>query len=212
ELGAFVLCFDSDAPRSKRFCFFGTDDATCGAMVMKELAGSMEGSGSIAILAGNQTAPNLQKRVDGVKRELARHPGISLVEDGVFHHPETPEQAAETINRAQTTSPEIGGWAMVGGWPLFTRDALRWEPGSVKVVAVDALPAQLAYLESGHVEVLLAQDCYGWGYRSVEILLARILDGKDPEGGPKLFDPLRRVRKADVTEYRRNWARWLGRR
>src|SRR5256885_2043944 len=28
--GAFVICFDSDAPRSKRLAYYGTDDATCG--------------------------------------------------------------------------------------------------------------------------------------------------------------------------------------
>jgi len=31
--------------------------------------------------------------------------------------------------------------------------------------------AQLGYLKSGHVQLLLAQDCYGWGAKSVELLL-----------------------------------------
>ena len=65
ELGAVVMCFDSDAPRSKRLCYYGTDDITCGRTVMKELARVMGDKGTIAILAGNQTAPNLQKRVAG---------------------------------------------------------------------------------------------------------------------------------------------------
>ena len=34
---------------------------------------------------------------------------------------------------------------MIGGWPLFTADALKWPAGTVKVVSVDALPAQLNY-------------------------------------------------------------------
>ena len=33
ELGSVVVCFDSDAPRSKRLCFYGTDDITCGKAV-----------------------------------------------------------------------------------------------------------------------------------------------------------------------------------
>ena len=32
------MCFDSDAPRSKRFCYYGTDDITCGKAVTAELA------------------------------------------------------------------------------------------------------------------------------------------------------------------------------
>ena len=210
ELGSVVMCFDSDAPRSKRFAYFGTDDATCGALVMQELAAAMGEQGTIAILAGNQTAPNLQARVAGVKAELAMHPRMRLVDDGVIYHPETPEQAAEAMNREQSTHPEIEGWALVGGWPLFTGGALKWEPGHPKVVSVDALPAELAYLESGHVEVLLAQDCYGWGWRSVEVLLDKILDGKEP-ASPRLVDPLTRVRRADAADYARKWEGWTGR-
>ncbi|RKY19783.1 MAG: sugar ABC transporter substrate-binding protein [Planctomycetota bacterium] len=210
ELGAQVVCFDSDAPRSKRFAFFGTDDETCGALVMQHLAQSMGETGTIAILAGNQAAPNLQARVAGVKAELARHAGMTLLEDGVFYHPETPERAAEALAAAQSTHPQIGGWALVGGWPLYTRGSLRWTPGAVKIVSVDALPAQLAYLESGHVEVLLAQDCFGWGRESVRLLLDKLLRDIEPEGGPRMVDPLRPVRLADVASVRDDWTAWLG--
>jgi ribose transport system substrate-binding protein len=211
ELGSHVMCFDSDAPRSRRFASFGTEDRACGAMVLQELAAALGGQGTVAILAGNAAAPNLQARVEGVKEELARHPGLRLLPDGVFYHPETPEQAAETMNRAQSSHPEIDGWALVGGWPLFTGGALKWEPGKPRVVSVDALPAQLAYLESGHVDVLLAQDCFGWGWRSVEVLLDKILDGKDPRPGPRIVDPLTRVHKADAAEWARKWEVWTAR-
>jgi ribose transport system substrate-binding protein len=209
DLGAVVMCFDSDAPKSKRLCYYGTDDAVCGRSVMAELAKVMGDKGVVACLAGNQSAPNLQARVQGVKDELAGHAGMSLLADGVFYHPETPEQAAEAVNRAQTTSPTIEGWAMVGGWPLFTKNALKWDPGAVKVVAVDALPPQLAYLESGHVQTLFAQDCYGWGHRSVEILLEKILAGKDPES-VRLIDPLSRVTKDNAADFAAKWKTWLG--
>lgn len=208
-LGVPVMCFDSDAPRSKRFCYFGTDDMTCGQVVMKELAQTMGDKGTIAILAGNQTAPNLQKRVAGVKEELKNHPGMKLLADGVFYHAETPEKAAESVNTAQTTNPTIEGWAMIGGWPLFTKNAIKWEPGKVKIVAVDALPPQLSYLESGHVQALFAQDCYGWGYKSVEILLDKALKQKNPPS-PRIIDPLTKVTKETAAEFRKKWDKWLG--
>ena len=209
ELGSHVVCFDSDAPESGRFAFFGTDDRACGAQVMQELAAALDGQGTIAVLAGNQAARNLYERVQGVLEEAKNHPGITVLEDGVFYHEETPEVAAETVATAQSVHPEIDGWAMVGGWPLFTDGALRWEPGAVKVVSVDALPAQLKYLESGHVGVLLAQDCYAWGYRSVELLLDRILDGKSPDT-PRVVDPLKPVHAEDVETVAAQWAGWLG--
>ncbi len=209
ELGAVVMCFDSDAPRSKRLCYYGTDDVTCGRLVMQELAQVMGGKGTIAILAGNQTAPNLQKRVQGVREELAKHPGMQLLADGVFYHPETPEQAAEAVNTAQSTHPQIEGWAMIGGWPLFAKNALKWAPGRPRVVSVDALPPQLAFLHSGHVETLFAQDCYGWGYKSVEILLEKIVAGRNPPA-ERVIDPLTKVTKENAAEYAKKWDKWLG--
>ena len=205
--GAVVMTFDSDAPRSKRLCYYGTDDVSCGKLVMKELAAIMHDAGKVAILGGNQAAPNLRNRIKGVKDEAASHPGIAIVD--TFYHQETPEQAAATVQREQAAHPDIQGWAMIGGWPLFTRDALKWAPGEVKVVSVDALPPQLGYLESGHVAVLLAQDCYGWGYKSVQILLDKVVKSRDPAES-RIVDPLTRVTKDNVADFGKKWDKWLG--
>jgi ribose transport system substrate-binding protein len=212
EKGIAVMCFDSDAPDSKRFAYYGTDDISCGQRVMDELARAMNDTGTIAILAGNQSAPNLQKRVQGVRDEMKKHPNIHELNGdgkGAFFHQETPEKAAEAVQNAQNANPSIQGWAFVGGWPLFTTDALKWAPGTIKCVSVDALPAELGYVKDGHVEVLLAQDCYGWGHKSVEILLDKIVNKKDP---PELrvIDPLTRVTKEGADEYGKNWDKWLG--
>lgn len=209
--GIPVMCFDSDAADSKRFAYYGTDDVTCGQRVMAELAKVMGDQGTIAILAGNQSAPNLQARMAGVREELKKHPNIRELNNGngVFYHQETPEKAAEAVASAQNANPGITGWAMIGGWPLFTTNALKWEPGKVKVISVDALPAQLGYLKSGHVQMLLAQDCYGWGHKSVEILLEKIINQKDPPQ-PRVIDPLTAVTPDMADEYGKKWEKWLG--
>src|ERR1017187_1782210 len=56
--GVPVMMFDSDAPLSKRFSFYGGDDMAIGRQVMAELATQMHEKGKVAILAGNQNAPN----------------------------------------------------------------------------------------------------------------------------------------------------------
>jgi ribose transport system substrate-binding protein len=209
--GVPVMCFDSDAPESGRFAYYGTDDASCGQRVMAELAKAMGDKGTIAILAGNQSAPNLQNRAKGVKDELAKHPNMKLLtaSGGVFYHQETPEKAAEALQAATNANPQIEGWALIGGWPLFTANALPWPPGKIKVVSVDALPAQLPYVKDGHVELLLAQDCYGWGYKSVQIMLDKIVNNKNPDSA-RVIDPLTPVSKANVDEFGKNWEKWLG--
>jgi ribose transport system substrate-binding protein len=171
--GVPVMAFDSDAPASKRFAFYGVNDIETGELVMRELAKQLGDKGNVAILAGNQNAPNLRKRVEGVKKEAAKYPGVKIV--GTFYHIETPQDAAAEVVRVMNAYPQITGWAMVGGWPLFTTTLLSdLNPAKVKVVAVDALPAELPYVEKGIAPVLLAQPTYLWGYVSVEKIIDKI--------------------------------------
>jgi ribose transport system substrate-binding protein len=204
--GVHVATFDSDAPMSKRFVTYGIDDIECGRQLMDELAKLMGGKGSIAILAGNQNAPNLQKRTQGVREAAAKYPGISI--RGVYYHKETPQDAAARVEQVMQANPDLTGWAMIGGWPLFTDNALKWAPGSVKCVSVDALPPQLAYIRSGHVPVLLAQQCYEWGKRSVELIVDRIVLKKNPPSQREV-SALIPVNRENVDAFEKNWDVWL---
>src|SRR5256886_4522107 len=204
--GVPVATFDSDAPASKRFVTFGVDDVKCGEQVMDELAKIMDGKGTVAILAGNQNAPNLQKRVQGVKNAAKKYPGIKIRD--TFYHEETPQDAAAKVEQVMQANPDITGWAMIGGWPLVTDNALKWQPGTAECVSVDALPPELAYLRSGHVQLLLAQQCFEWGYRSVEHLLNKVHFKKNPTS-VKDVSPLTPVTKANVDVYAQNWEKWL---
>ncbi len=176
--GVPVMTFDSDAPGSKRFAFYGVDDVKTGQAVMDELATQMGSKGSIAILAGNQNAPNLRQRVEGVKQAAAKYPGMKIVD--TFYHIETPQDAAAEVLRVQGAYPQIQGWAMIGGWPLFTQTLLSdLDPKKIKIVAVDALPAELAYVDKGLAPVLLAQPTYLWGNVSVQRIFDKVQLKKD---------------------------------
>ena len=67
DSGIPVMTFDSDAPDSKRFAFYGPDDVEMGKMLMNKLAELIDNKGKIAILGGNKQAPNFQQRIKGVK-------------------------------------------------------------------------------------------------------------------------------------------------
>jgi ribose transport system substrate-binding protein len=170
--GVPVMTFDSDVAGSKRFSFYGGDDELMGKQVMQELAKQMNGKGRIAILGGSQNAPNLQKRIEGVKDEAKNYPGITIV--NTFYHAETPQDAAAEVMRAQNAYPGIQGWAMIGGWALFTNALTDLDPARLKIVSVDALPAELPYVDKGLAPVLLAQPTYLWGYVSVKTIFDHV--------------------------------------
>jgi len=204
--GVQVMCFDSDAPDSKRLCYVGTDDTDAGRLVMRNVAELLgEKLGVIAILAGNQTATNLQKRVRGAEEELQKHSNLKLKE--VYYHKETPQDSFAAIESVQKANPEINGWAMIGGWPLMTERALPWDPKDVVCVSMDTLIPQLKHLKMGDVQVLLGQQYFYFGGQCVDLLVAKVRDGIDPA---KLVDfaPLDKVTKENVEEYEKNWAKW----
>src|SRR5215218_5598584 len=206
DRGVTVMTFDSDAPQSKRFAFYGVDDARAGQQTMAELATLLGGKGNVAILAGNQNAPNLQKRVQGAKDEAAKHPGIKIV--GVFNHIETPQDASAEVIRVNNAYPEITGWAFIGGWPLFATSLLsELNPSKQKVASVDAIPVELPYVEKGVVPVLLAQSVYLWGDIGVRTIFDKIHENKVPANAVMPME-LVRVSKENLGDWARQLKAW----
>jgi ribose transport system substrate-binding protein len=203
--GVPVMTFDSDAPQSKRFAFYGVNDQETGASIMDTLAKQLGDKGNVAILAGNQNALNLRNRVNGVKEEAKKYPNIKII--GTFYHLETPQDSAAEVVRVMNAYPDIDGWAMVGGWPLFTKTLLKdLEKSKVKIVAIDALPAQLPYVEAGIAPVLLAQSVYNWGYVSVEKVIDKCVLHKDVPVINKM--QLFKVDKSTLGEWARKLKAW----
>jgi ribose transport system substrate-binding protein len=182
--GLPVMTFDSDAPASRRFSYAGVDDFKAGQAVMKELARVVPRRGKVAVLSGNPNAPNLRSRVEGVMSEAAHHPELTML--GPFFHVETPQEATAAVMRAETAHPDIVGWAMVGGWPLYTQTLLRDLEARrataltvvPKIVSINALPPQLVYVDQGLAPVLLAQPTYLWGEVGVDAIVDKVLLGK----------------------------------
>ena len=205
DKGVPVFTFDSDVAGSKRFGFYGADDELVGKQVMDELAALAKPGEklNVAILAGNQNAPNLQKRVKGAEDAAKAYPFIKLT--GVVNHIESPQDASAAVTREMNAKPEINAWAMIGGWPLFNTSLLSLDPAKVKIVAVDALPAELSYVDKGLAPVLLAQPVYDWGYKSVGYVIDK-LDGKPVAEMNKM--ELIRVDKSNLQKWGKQLKDW----
>lgn len=105
DKGVLVMTFDSDAPASKRFAFYGTDDGQLGEQLMADLADAMGRKGKVAILAGNPEAPNLKAREAAVRKAAAKYPGIEVVE--TVNHKETPQEATAAMLRVNAARADL---------------------------------------------------------------------------------------------------------
>ena len=197
DRGVPVMTFDSDVPNSKRFSFYGGDDV--------KMAAQLGGKGKIAIIAGNQNAPNLQNRVKGVRETAAKFPGITVL--NAFYHAETPQDAAAEVLRIKNAYPDVQGFAMIGGWALFTRTLLTdLDPAKIKIVSIDALPVELAYIDAGLAPVLFAQPTYSWGYVSTKTIFDHVYLKKDAP--PKVMMELVKVSKENLGTWARQLRDW----
>jgi ribose transport system substrate-binding protein len=96
---------------------------------------------------------------------------------------------------------------MVGGWPLFTKTLLTdLSPDKLKIVSVDALPAELPYVAQGLAPVLLAQPTYLWGKVGVETIVKKVhLKQEVPDRIPM---ELVRVSKENLGTWARQLKDW----
>jgi ribose transport system substrate-binding protein len=205
DAGIPVVTWDSDAPTSKRIAFYGVDDFKSGQIMGEQAAKLLNGKGTVAFIT-SLGANNLQRRMDGAKEVLAKYPDIKIVE--TFDTKEDGVRCAEIIASATNRYPTLGAWISVGGWPVFTANALTPVPPTTKVISFDTNPPAPDLLKAGKVQVLLGQKYFGWGSETVKMLYD-IVHGNKPataivDSGVDI------VTKDNVDQYIADWNKLAG--
>jgi ribose transport system substrate-binding protein len=124
----------------------------------------------------------------------------------VYDIKEDPVRCAEIIASGTNRYPDLGAWISVGGWPVFTCNALQAvDPARTKFISFDTIPPAPDLLREGKVQVLIGQKYFGWGSESVR-LLADIKAGKRPPS-PIVDSGVDVVTAANVEDYVAGWKR-----
>lgn len=201
--GIPVVTWDADAPKSKRAAYYGVDDFAAGQVLGEETVKMLGPKKTVAIIT-SLGAYNLQRRLEGVQDSLKKHPEVKVVE--VFDIKEDSVRCVEVIATATNKYPDLGAWISVGGWPVFTRNALDpVDPKKTKFASFDTIPPAPDVMRAGKVQLLIGQKYFGWGSESVK-LLAGIKAGKMPEkaiidSGVDIVTP------ANLDQYVADWAK-----
>ena len=199
--GIPVVTWDADAPKSKRAAFYGVDDVAAGRIMGEQTVRLLGEKGKVAAIT-SVGAVNLQRRLEGVREVLAKQPGMKIVE--VYDIKEDPVRCAEIIASGSRRYPDLGAWISVGGWPVFTRNALdAVDPSRTKFISFDTIPPAPDLLKEGKVQVLIGQKYFGWGAEPVRIL-SEFKAGRPP-ASPIIDSGVDVVTAANVDEYVAAW-------
>jgi ribose transport system substrate-binding protein len=178
DAGIPVITWDSDAPASKRIAFYGVDDFKSGQIMGQQAGQLLNGKGTVALLT-SLGAHNLQQRLEGVKEALKAFPGITIVD--TFDIKEDSMRCQELIETGTNRYPNLGAWISVGGWPVFSANALKVvDPKKTKFISFDTVESAIDLLKAGKVQVLLGQKYFGWGSEPVKMLVDLIRNGTKP--------------------------------
>jgi len=171
--GIPVLTFDSDAPKSKRLCYIGTDNYSAGRVAGRQLLQYLKPGSSYAILTGSLGALNLNERIRGFRDELADQQA-DLTEINLLSCDETTDRAMDLMEDLTRATPSLKAWFITGCWATVTPKGAFLNAidkrTDIVVIAFDTVKEELLLVKEGLVKALIGQRPYEMGYRCVEML------------------------------------------
>lgn len=175
--GIPVITFDSDAPRSKRTSFVGTNNRQGGEEGGKAFKAALPAGGKYAIITGGLAADNLNERIEGFKSQLGD--GFTEVAGSPLPCDDDANKAVQLIQDVLAKNPDLAGFFFSGGWPMFAPQAYAravrgkledMKAGKFAVVAFDVQDSQLQLLKQGYATALVGQRPMSMGAQSIDVL------------------------------------------
>ena len=168
--GIPVVTIDSDSPKSKRLTFIGTNNYLAGQMSGELLAKELGGKGSVA-LYGIPGQSNIDERVEGCKRVLARYPAIKILP--VVDMAGDPAKAFDSTRNliAQgKTAPD----AFVCLEALSCKEVADvLDRAGIKdktIIAMDTSEGTLEWMRKGMIRATIAQKPFTMAYFGTRVL------------------------------------------
>lgn len=172
DAGIPVIAWDGPVANSKVQGYVGTDNVAAGEKEGDALAAAIGQKGKVAVVIGNLGAPNLNQRLQGLKKALAKYPGIQIVATQESHESvATAQSLAETLLQAH---PDLAGFAGIGGSDLpGIAGALKSASlcGKTKAVGFDVVPQGIQGMKDGCVNALVSQKPFGMTAQALQILV-----------------------------------------
>ena len=199
---ALVVTQDSDAPKSDRSCYIGTDNVAAGRQAGDLIKEALPQGGKIMVFVGKSDARNAAERYQGIKESL-QGSNIQIIDlrTDDTDRVRAKSNAADTLVKYPDVVALVGLWSYNGPAILnAVKDANK--VGQVKIIAFDEEDETLAGVKDGAIFATVVQQPYEFGYQSVK-LMEKVLAG-DKSAIPankQIIVPTLVVKKDTVEEF-----------
>jgi ribose transport system substrate-binding protein len=163
---SIVLCFDSDAPKSNRKLYIGTNNFEAGKILGNEIIKLLPNGGKMAVFVGTLSADNARERLRGIEDAIKGH-NIEIV---ARKEDETDRNKARTnvegvINGFSDINLLCGLWSYNGPAIAAAIEA-SGKKGKILAAVFDEEDGTLNGIEKGVVQVTCVQKPFLFGYLS----------------------------------------------
>jgi ribose transport system substrate-binding protein len=196
-----LVCADSDANKSRRVCYIGTDNLAAGKQEADLLKAALPQGGKIVLLVGYRKAQNVEERIEGLKAGLSGS-NIELVDTLTDESKATVAQ--RNAEDALVKHPDLAG---IAGLNSYTGPAILQavrsanKSGQVKIVCFDEDSDTLAGIVAGDIYGTVVQKPYWIGHKAISSMGDYLRGQKEHLATGKILVPTRVVTKTNVVDF-----------
>lgn len=209
---ALLVTQDSDAPKSNRACYIGTDNIAAGKQAGDLIKEALPQGGKIMLFVGKKDAQNASERIQGIQESLkgSKVEIIDTLTDDTDR-----VKAKSNVANTLVQHPDIAG--LVGIWsyngPAIVNAVTETKKvGKVQIICFDEEDETLAGVKSGAIFATVVQQPFEFGYESIKRMAAYLGGDKSvfPASKQNII-PTRAIKKADVEEFSKKLNEMRGR-
>jgi ribose transport system substrate-binding protein len=196
-----LVCADSDAPKSRRLCYIGTDNIAAGKQAADLLKAALPRGGKVVLFAGSGSAQNVKERIEGIKQGLAGS-NVQIVDvqaaDG------SSVTALKNAQDVLAKNPDLAGVVALNNFvgPAVLQ-AVRGvgKDGYIKIVCFDEDTDILAGIASGDIYGSIVQSPFKIGAKTVSEMTSYLRGEPNQLATGKILTPSQAVTKDNLSAF-----------
>lgn len=163
-----LITFDSDADKSKRLLYIGTNNFEAGKALGERIAKLLPEGGKIAVFVGTLSADNAAQRLAGVEAAI-KDKKIEIVDkrEDNTDRAKARSNVEDIVNAHKDLNLVVGLWNYNGPAIAAALEGLG-KQGKVKAAVFDEDDATLDAIKNGTIEATVVQKPFQFGYLSAK--------------------------------------------
>ncbi len=163
-----LITFDSDADKSKRLLYIGTNNFEAGKALGERITQILPDGGKIAVFVGTLAADNAAQRLAGIEAAI-KDKKIEIVDkrEDNTDRAKARSNVEDIINAHKDLNLVVGLWNYNGPAIAAAIEGLG-KQGKIKAAVFDEDEATLDAIKSGTIEATVVQKPFQFGYLSAK--------------------------------------------